>query len=380
MDDDEEPEYREAINAIPKQLDVVSIRNLGVDHKRAKELAEVVGKHDEDPQWTLTNMVRDANDPSILARERSEEADLLENGVATSLHPNVMSIKIKLTKNKLAVVGLTTDPEDDLTFPHGYGLAMSESGLSRCDNLDMPEEQQKWDGDTDELTLVISHGHMEFHRSGKKVGELGPVTAQSMYAKIAIIQVELRVFVRDVRTCTAVSAIDLNKNRIGDAGAKDLAMALRKKGSKVEKLDLGLNAIRDDGAMALAESLPAVDCRVRVLNLSHNVIGDQGVSALAEALMQDSCLVADLDLTDNNIGDVGAVMIAEAIEKESCALTSLKLGLNKIEGSGLIKIAEALEKQTCGITHITLMGNRATKESKRRLARAFASTPRLDVV
>ena len=72
-------------------------------------------------------------------------------------------------------------------------------------------------------------------------------------------------------------------------------------------LYLNRNSIGDDGAKAIAEALKVNPVLTTLLLWSNN-IGDDGAKAIAEALKVNPVLT-NLELGDNSIGDIGAKAI-----------------------------------------------------------------------
>jgi hypothetical protein len=108
---------------------------------------------------------------------------------------------------------------------------------------------------------------------------------------------------------TQVHTLDLGYNRIGDAGAGELAKALP--ATQVHTLNLEFTKIGAAGASELAKAL--VDTQVHTLNLGHNGIGDQGAIELAKAL--PGTQVHTLNLSSNKIKDAGARELAKALPR-----------------------------------------------------------------
>jgi hypothetical protein len=80
----------------------------------------------------------------------------------------------------------------------------------------------------------------------------------------------------------------LRYNNIDDAGARELAVALRQNNT-LEILDLMSNDIGSIGASALADALVANDA-LKDLNLQYNSIGDDGVTSIAEMLTRNESI------------------------------------------------------------------------------------------
>jgi hypothetical protein len=80
----------------------------------------------------------------------------------------------------------------------------------------------------------------------------------------------------------------LRYNNIDDAGALELAVALRQNNA-LDLLDLDSNDIGSDGASALADALAANDA-LKDLNLRYNPIGDDGATSIAEMLTRNESI------------------------------------------------------------------------------------------
>ena len=93
-----------------------------------------------------------------------------------------------------------------------------------------------------------------------------------------------------VRDSSSLVELDLWAARIGDDGARLLALALAKnRHGTVRTLNLWDNNIRGDGMMALAAALSSGGARsVRRFNIGGNLIGEDGARALAWALEQQA--------------------------------------------------------------------------------------------
>ncbi|CAM9682083.1 unnamed protein product [Ectocarpus sp. 4 AP-2014] len=100
-------------------------------------------------------------------------------------------------------------------------------------------------------------------------------------------------------------------DRLGDAGAKALASALKKDGS-LQVLDLTRCKIGDDGARCLANALRSNSC-LRELRLGYNDISADGAVALASLLHAGSSALECLELQGNHVGDAGAVALADGL-------------------------------------------------------------------
>ena len=130
-----------------------------------------------------------------------------------------------------------------------------------------------------------------------------------------------------------LTALDVNSNSIGDAGASALAEAL-KVNKTLMMLNVHNNDIGDHGASALADALK-VNKTLTKLSLYRNSIGATGASALAEALKVNKTLT-ELNVAGNSIGDAGASALAEALKVNN------KLMMLDVQGNSIGAAGKAL--------------------------------------
>jgi hypothetical protein len=95
-------------------------------------------------------------------------------------------------------------------------------------------------------------------------------------------------FARVLSASQNLTSLDLRNNNIGDAGALELAVALRHN-KTLELLDLMSNDIGSDGTSALADALVANDA-LKDLSLRENSIGDDGATSIAEMLTRNQSI------------------------------------------------------------------------------------------
>ncbi|XP_065129902.2 MHC class II transactivator isoform X2 [Paramisgurnus dabryanus] len=120
--------------------------------------------------------------------------------------------------------------------------------------------------------------------------------------------------------------LDIEKNKIGDSGAKMLAGVLHFLKS-LKFLNLSQNCIGDAGVERLAKALVSVPS-LQSLSLYGNLITDNGAEQLASVL-PDMKLLQDLDVKFNKFTDIGAKKLSTALK--SCnGMKSLELWNNCI--------------------------------------------------
>jgi hypothetical protein len=139
----------------------------------------------------------------------------------------------------------------------------------------------------------------------------------------------------------ALQEFSLSCCYMGSAGARQLADGLSSKTSVVEKLRLPHNRLRAEEAGIFARLLLA-NQNLKSLVLSFNNIGDAGALDLAVALRQNNTLDL-LDLDYNDIGSNGASALADALVAND-ALKDLNLLNNSIGDDGATSIAEMLTR------------------------------------
>mmetsp|Transcript_52875 Transcript_52875/g.141278 ORF Transcript_52875/g.141278 Transcript_52875/m.141278 type:complete len:498 (-) Transcript_52875:144-1637(-) len=164
--------------------------------------------------------------------------------------------------------------------------------------------------------------------------------------------------------CGRLTVLKLDRNEIGDAGARALALALPSCVSLTE-LHMEKNLIMCVGARALAEALPLVTNLTRVF-LHNNTIGDGGAQALARALPQCRCLTR-LDLQNNSIRSCGARSLAVGLPK--CALERLDLSWNDVGDGGAEALAHVVRE--CSLTYLNLRNNAIHEDDKRMLRQVW---------
>ena len=136
-----------------------------------------------------------------------------------------------------------------------------------------------------------------------------------------------------------IRTLILDKNGIGDRGARALASGLFFNYTTLETLHLYCNEIGDDGMDHFSQALTQ-NKSLKELSLCANRVGSLGAQHLASTIHQSG--LQRLYLSDNNIGDCGAQALAIALEDDQCPLQELVLSSNDLGNVSVTAMAEAL--------------------------------------
>lgn len=189
---------------------------------------------------------------------------------------------------------------------HVFGQFMQGKAASRLWRLDMRTNAVEADGACSLLTALQKHPHMREMR----VGYNKQNKSQDLEtAKLASVLLQKAL---GSKSNNRLEVLDLNNVRVGDTGARRIAIALVDN-LLLRRLDLAFNSIGPEGAEAMAAALEK-NYTLQELDLRDNELGDEGACALAKGLRQNSGLKR-VQLARNGIGPSGALALMQAIRE-----------------------------------------------------------------
>uniref|UniRef100_A0A4W4DU01 NACHT LRR and PYD domain-containing protein n=1 Tax=Electrophorus electricus TaxID=8005 RepID=A0A4W4DU01_ELEEL len=171
--------------------------------------------------------------------------------------------------------------------------------------------------------------------------------------------------------------LNLNCNKPGDSGVKQLSALLEDPHCKLEKLKLVNCSITEEGCAALASALRSnPSSHLRELNLNYNKPGDSGVKQLSDLLEDPDCKLEKLKLVNCSITDKGCAALASALRSNpSSHLRELNLNCNKPGDSGVKQLSAVLEDAHCKLEKLPLVNCSIREEGCAALASALRSNP-----
>ncbi|XP_076842976.1 NACHT, LRR and PYD domains-containing protein 3-like [Brachyhypopomus gauderio] len=143
--------------------------------------------------------------------------------------------------------------------------------------------------------------------------------------------------------------LKLNNNKPGDSGVKQLSALLKDPHCTLEILDLSYCSIGEEGCAALCSALRSnPSSHLRELNLNNNKPGDSGVKQLSALLENPHCTLEILLLSWCSIREEGCAALCSALwSNPSSHLRELDLSFNNPGDSGVKQLSALLEDPHC---------------------------------
>lgn len=155
---------------------------------------------------------------------------------------------------------------------------------------------------------------------------------------------------------------------VGDSGVASIAKQLEDKGNLLTWLDLSRCDVGPAGAKELADRFLAKTVSLKTLWLNRNRLGDEGAAQIARGLLHNTSL-AKLDLEHNNVRGKGVMALAHAL-KANPSFRALCVSFNWVGDQGGEEVAAAL-KNMRNLQEVDLSGSGVGRRGSEALSREF---------
>ncbi|XP_050961072.1 ribonuclease inhibitor-like isoform X5 [Labeo rohita] len=169
--------------------------------------------------------------------------------------------------------------------------------------------------------------------------------------------------------------LNLNWNKLGDSGVKNLSDLLMNTQFKLEKLDLCYCSITEEQCLILTSALKSNPSHLRELNLSWNKLGDSGVKNLSDLLMNTQFKLEKLDLCECSITEKQCLILTSALKSNPSHLRELNLSWNKLGDSGVKNLSDLLMNTQFKLEKLHLCDCSITEKQCLILTSALKSNP-----
>jgi hypothetical protein len=171
------------------------------------------------------------------------------------------------------------------------------------------------------------------------------------------------------RTGPNITGIDLQKNKIGGLGAKQLCKCFLVR-PKLEKLDISNNT-------SLFSQIASTDKGQRSSSGLIGAEGWDGAEAFKELLTRHPS-ISKLAISDCGLTEFGANLIATGL-RENKSLIFLDLGFNHFGDQGALNICRALKKHPT-LSQLLIDGNKLTDKSGEALLQLITTNTRITIL
>ncbi|XP_066467274.1 NACHT, LRR and PYD domains-containing protein 12-like [Tiliqua scincoides] len=236
-------------------------------------------------------------------------------------------------------------------------------------------------------------------------------------------------------TSQTLKKLNLEHNKLGDAGVKLLCEGLKHPDCRLQILALGTceltaaccgdlasvfrvnptlteltldyNVLEDSGVQLLCEGLKQPNCHLQMLGLGHcsltaaccgalssvlatsqsltelvvecNTLGDAGVKFLGEGLKHPRCRLQKLNLYNCDLSPACCKDLASVLSSNGM-MSELLLGSNKLGELGMKLLCEGLKHPHCRLRKLCLCGSEITPGACKELSSALRMSPKLESI
>ncbi|XP_060780242.1 protein NLRC3-like [Neoarius graeffei] len=145
---------------------------------------------------------------------------------------------------------------------------------------------------------------------------------------------------------------------VTEGGCARLISALGLNPSHLRELDLNRNKPGESGLRNLCDFLKNPECKLQKLNLQKSYFSSKSCTALASALCTNPSHIRELDLSGCELGDSGVEKLCDLLKKHECKLETLLLSYCRITKRGGAALTAALSSNSSHLKVLDLRGNK----------------------
>ncbi|XP_028675062.2 NACHT, LRR and PYD domains-containing protein 3-like [Erpetoichthys calabaricus] len=164
-----------------------------------------------------------------------------------------------------------------------------------------------------------------------------------------------------------LSELELNYNKMKNAGVAQVFKGLRSEHCKLEKLSLRTCHLNFRCCAALSLALSSPHTLLTELDLNGQELKDSGVEKLCEGLRSENCKLEKLSLSYCCLTHGCCSALSSVLSSPNSRLTELKLNHNFNMDSGLAQLCDGLKSKNCKLKKLELQHVGISESEKRNL-------------